>query len=169
MSLWLMLWTAASVVADRRSCGLIDATAVWLGRRSDRAAAAESARQRHGSGTGTVGQCGIGVLARHDDDGGVSDGGSGAVGGQCRWWSDEEFWSADGLTRWSGDWINRIARLTRCAAPGGVEIDLSGGGADEGSERLRGSEPNWIPCRKNRLCIVVDCIVLCLSAGIYRV
>jgi hypothetical protein len=24
-------------------------------------------------------------------------------------------------------------------------------------------------CRKNRLCIIVDCIALCLSAGIYRV
>jgi hypothetical protein len=60
-------------------------------------------------------------------------------------------------------------RRTRGAAPGGVEIDLPGGGADEGSGRLQGSEPNRIPCRKNRLCIIIDCIALCLSADIYRV
>jgi hypothetical protein len=58
------------------------------------------------------------------------------VGGQCRWRSDGELRSADGLTRRSGGWINRIGRLTRGAAPGGVEIDLPGGGADEGSGRL---------------------------------
>jgi hypothetical protein len=86
---------------------------------------------------------------------------------QCRWRSDGELRSADDLTRRSGGWINRIGRLTRGTAPGGVEIDLPGGGADEGSGRLRGSKPNRIPCRKNRLHIVVGCIVLCLSAGIY--
>jgi hypothetical protein len=43
------------------------------------AAAAESARQRRGSGAEAVGRCGRGVLAQHDDDGGVGDGGSGAV------------------------------------------------------------------------------------------
>jgi hypothetical protein len=48
-------------------------------RRPNRAAAAESARWRHGSGTGAVDRCGRGVLARCDDDGGVGDGGSGAV------------------------------------------------------------------------------------------
>jgi hypothetical protein len=35
------------------------------------------------------------------------------VGGQCRWRSDGELRSADGLTRWSDSWINRIGRLTR--------------------------------------------------------
>jgi hypothetical protein len=82
---------------------------------------------------------------------------------------DGELRSADDLTRRSGDWINRIGRLTRVAAPGGVDVDLPGGGVDEGSGRLRGSEPNWIPCRKNRLRIIVGCIALCLSVGIYRV
>jgi hypothetical protein len=53
-----------------------------------------------------------------------------------------------------------------CVAPGGVEIDLPGGGADEGSGRLRGSIPNLMSCRKNRLRIIVGCIALCLSAGI---
>jgi hypothetical protein len=48
-------------------------------RRSDLAAAAELARQRCGSGTGAVGRCGRGVLARRDDDRGVGDGGSEAV------------------------------------------------------------------------------------------
>jgi hypothetical protein len=91
------------------------------------------------------------------------------VGGQCRWRSDGELRSADGLTRRSDSWINRIGRLTRGAAPGGVKIDLFGDGADEGSGRLRGSEPNLMPCKKNRLRIVVGCIALCLSAGIYRV
>jgi hypothetical protein len=91
------------------------------------------------------------------------------VGGQCRWRSDRELRTADGLTRRSGCWINRIGRLTRGAASGGVEIDLPRGGADEGSERLRGSEPNLMPCRKNRLRIIVGCITLCLLAGIYRV
>jgi hypothetical protein len=48
------------------------------------AAAAESARRRRESGGGSrintaVGRCGRGVLARCDDDGGVDDGGSGAV------------------------------------------------------------------------------------------
>jgi hypothetical protein len=39
--------------------------------------------------------------------------------------------------------------------------------------RLQVLFPNWIYatyfCRKNRLRIIVGCIVLCLSAGIYRV
>jgi hypothetical protein len=91
------------------------------------------------------------------------------VGGQCRWRSDGELRSADGLTRRTGGWINRIGRLTRGAVPGGVEIDLPGGGADEGSGRLRGSELNRIPCRKNKLCIIVGCFALCLSAGIYKI
>jgi hypothetical protein len=43
------------------------------------AAAAESARRWRGSGAGAVGRCGRSVLARRDDDGGVGDGGSGAV------------------------------------------------------------------------------------------
>jgi hypothetical protein len=68
------------------------------------------------------------------------------VGGQCRWRSDGELRFADGLTRRSGDWINRIGCLTRGAAPDGVEIDLSRGGADEGNGRLRGSKPNLMPC-----------------------
>jgi hypothetical protein len=52
----------------------------WIGwRPPDRAAAAESVRQRRGSGIGAVDRCGRGVLARRNDDGGVSDGGSGAV------------------------------------------------------------------------------------------
>jgi hypothetical protein len=91
------------------------------------------------------------------------------VGGQCRWRSDGELRSADGLTRRSGGWINRIGRLTRGAAPGGVEIDLPRGGVDEGSRRLRVSEPTLMPCRKNRLRIIIGCIALCLSSGIYRV
>jgi hypothetical protein len=40
---------------------------------------AKSARRRRGSGAGAVGRCGRGILARHDGDGGVDDGGSGAV------------------------------------------------------------------------------------------
>jgi hypothetical protein len=56
------------------------------------------------------------------------------VGGQCRWRSDGELRSADGLTRWSDSWINRIGRLTRGTTPGGVEINLPRGGVDEGSE-----------------------------------
>jgi hypothetical protein len=43
------------------------------------AAAAESARRRRGSSAGAVGRCGRSVLARRDGDGGVGDGGSGAV------------------------------------------------------------------------------------------
>jgi hypothetical protein len=43
------------------------------------AAAAESARRRCGSGAGAVGRCGRGILARRNDDGGIDDGGSGAV------------------------------------------------------------------------------------------
>jgi hypothetical protein len=43
------------------------------------AAATGSARWRHGSGAGAVGRCEGGVLTRRDDDGGVNDGGSGAV------------------------------------------------------------------------------------------
>jgi hypothetical protein len=46
------------------------------------------------------------------------------VGGQ--WRSDGGRRSADGLTRRSDGWINRIGRLTRGVAPSGVEIDLSG-------------------------------------------
>jgi hypothetical protein len=91
------------------------------------------------------------------------------VGGQYRWCSDGELRSADGLTRWSSGWISRIGRLTRGATPGGVEIDLPRTGAGEGSGRLRGSEPNRIPYKKNRLGMIVGCIALCLSAGIYRV
>jgi hypothetical protein len=45
------------------------------------AAATESARRWRGSGVGVVGRCGRGILARHDDDRGISDGGSGAVWG----------------------------------------------------------------------------------------
>jgi hypothetical protein len=36
-------------------------------------------RRRRGSGAGAVGRCGRGILARRDDDGGIGDGGSGAV------------------------------------------------------------------------------------------
>jgi hypothetical protein len=88
---------------------------------------------------------------------------------QCRWRSDGELRSADGLKRRSDGWINRIGYLTKGAALGGVEINLPGGGAGEGSGRLRGSEPNLMPCRKNRLGMIVGCIVLCLSPDIYRV
>jgi hypothetical protein len=91
------------------------------------------------------------------------------VGGQCRWRSDEELRSVDALTRRSSGWINRIDCLTRGVAPSRVEIDLPRGGTDEGSGRLRGLKPNRIPCRKNRLGMIVGCIVLCLSADIYRV
>jgi hypothetical protein len=56
------------------------------------------------------------------------------VGGQCRWRSDEEFRSADGLTRRSGGWINRIGHLTRGAGPGGVEIDLPGAARTKAAE-----------------------------------
>jgi hypothetical protein len=71
-----------------------------------------------------------------------------------------------GLTQRSGGWINRIGRLTRGAVPGGVEIDLPGGGADEGNGRLQRSEHNLMPCRKNRLCIMLDCIA-CASRPVY--
>jgi hypothetical protein len=91
------------------------------------------------------------------------------VGGQCRWRSDGELRSADNLTRWNDGWINRIDRLTKGMAPGAVKIDLPRGGADEDSGRLHGSEPNQISCRKNRLCIIIGCIVFCFSTGIYRV
>jgi hypothetical protein len=55
-----------------------------IGRRAHRAvggstAAVEAARRRHGSGVGAVGRCGRGILARCVDDGGVGNGGSGAV------------------------------------------------------------------------------------------
>jgi hypothetical protein len=40
---------------------------------------AELARRRCGSSAGAVGRCGRDVLAQRDDDGGVVDGGSGAV------------------------------------------------------------------------------------------
>jgi hypothetical protein len=89
------------------------------------------------------------------------------VGGQCRWRSDGELRSVDGLTQQSGGWINRMGRLTRGAAR--VKIDRPGDGVDEGSGRLRGSEHNRIPCRNNRLHIIVGCLALCLSVGIYRV
>jgi hypothetical protein len=49
---------------------------------------------------------------------------------------------------------------------GGVEIDPPRGSAIEGSERLRGSEPNLMPYRKNRLWIIVGRVALCLSTGI---
>jgi hypothetical protein len=61
---------------------------------------------------------------------------------------------------------------SRGAAPGGVEIDLPGGSAVEGSRRLQGLEKKhklWLPYRKNILCIIVGGIALCLSVGIYRV
>jgi hypothetical protein len=66
------------------------------------------------------------------------------------------------LTRWSGGWINRIGRLTRGTALGGVEIDLPEGGADEGSGRLRGSKKPklLLSCRKNRLRIIISYIAL---------
>jgi hypothetical protein len=50
-----------------------------IGKWPDRAAAAEAARQWHGSVAGAVGRCGRGILTRRDDDGGVCDGVSGAV------------------------------------------------------------------------------------------
>jgi hypothetical protein len=43
------------------------------------AATAKSATRRRGSDAGAVDRCGRGVLARHNDDEGVDDGGSGAV------------------------------------------------------------------------------------------
>jgi hypothetical protein len=52
--------------------------------------------------------------------------------------------------------------------PGGVEINLPEGGVVEGSEILRGSKPNMMSCRKNRLHIIVGCIALCISDIIYR-
>jgi hypothetical protein len=39
----------------------------------------------------------------------------------------------------------------------------------EGTGRLRGSEPNLMSCRKNILHIIVGCITLCFSTGIYKV
>jgi hypothetical protein len=67
----------------------------------------------------------------------------------------------------------KIVRLIGPAAkqgccPGGVEINLPEGGVVEGSEILRGSKPNMMSCRKNRLHIIVGCIALCLSDIIYR-
>jgi hypothetical protein len=55
-----------------------------IGQRPDRAvgrseAATEAARRWCGSGAGAVSRCGRGILARRDDDGGVGDGGSGAM------------------------------------------------------------------------------------------
>jgi hypothetical protein len=97
------------------------------------------------------------------------------VGGLCWWRSaedgthrrhDKELRSASGLTRQSGGWINRIGRLTRGVTPDAAEIYLLGGDMDEGSGRLRGSEPNLMPCRQNRLCIMVGCIA-CASRPVY--
>jgi hypothetical protein len=79
------------------------------------------------------------------------------VGGQYRWRLDGELRSADTLTRWSDGWINRIDRLTRGVTPGEVEIDLPGGGADEDNGRFRGSKPNQILCRKDKLRIIIGC------------
>jgi hypothetical protein len=76
------------VVVDAMDCGSGGGESVQLrpdrcsgqiGWRPNRAATAESARRRRGSGAGAVGRCGRGILARRDDDGGVSDSGSGAV------------------------------------------------------------------------------------------
>jgi hypothetical protein len=71
-------------LVDATDCGSDDGTSTQL--LPDRcsggvigAAAAESARRWRGSGVGAVDRYGRGVLARRDDDGGVSDGGSGAV------------------------------------------------------------------------------------------
>jgi hypothetical protein len=147
-----MLRTAAQAVADRRSYDLISVTAVWSGRRPDRAVAAESARRRRGSGAEVIDRCRRGVLARRDND--VGDGGSGAVWEASAGGSQTE--SFDLLMAW------------RNGAPGGVKIDLPEGDADEGSGRLRGSKSNLMPCRKNRLHIIIDCIALCLSASIYK-
>jgi hypothetical protein len=43
------------------------------------AVAAEAARRRHGSGVGAVGRCKRRFLEQRNDDGGIGDGGSGAV------------------------------------------------------------------------------------------
>jgi hypothetical protein len=51
----------------------------------------------------------------------------------------------------------------------GTKIDLSVGSANEGTGRVRGSEPTLMSCRKNRLCIIIDYIVLYISTGIYRI
>jgi hypothetical protein len=71
-------------VVDAMDCGSGgDGSAqLWLDRCGGGvigAAAAESAWQRCGSGIGAVDRCRRGVLARCDNDGGVSDGGSGAM------------------------------------------------------------------------------------------
>jgi hypothetical protein len=52
--------------------------------------------QWRGSGARAVGRCGRGVLARRDDDGGVGDGGSGAVWGASA--GDDQTESFDLLT-----------------------------------------------------------------------
>jgi hypothetical protein len=70
-------------VVDAMDCGSDSGGSAQL--RPDRCgggvigAAVGSARRWRGSGAGAVDRCGRGVLARLDDDGGVSDGGSGAV------------------------------------------------------------------------------------------
>jgi hypothetical protein len=58
---------SAQLWPDRCGSGVIEA------------ATTESARRWRGSGAGAVGRYGRDVLARRDDDGGVGDGGSGAV------------------------------------------------------------------------------------------
>jgi hypothetical protein len=60
-------------VVDAADCGSGGGGLAQL--RLDRAATAESARWRRGSGAGAVGRCERGVLAQRDGDGGVSDGG----------------------------------------------------------------------------------------------
>jgi hypothetical protein len=87
------------------------------------------------------------------------------VGGQCQWRSDGELRSTDGLTRRSGGWINKIGRLTRGAAPVELRSISLGTAQTKSAEDFE----DRIPCRKNRLRIIVGCITLCLSAGIYRV
>jgi hypothetical protein len=160
--MWSMLRIVAPVVADQHSCGLIGETAVWSGWQSDWVAAwiwrrgGRPMRERRPSMT----QWRRGRRRQWEWS---------CVGGQCRWWSDRELRSVDGLTCRSGGWINRIGHLTRGTTPDGVEIDLLEGGADEGSERLWGLEPNRIPCMKNRLHIIIGCIALCLSTDIYIV
>jgi hypothetical protein len=146
-----MLQIAAPAVADRRNCCMISTAVAWIWRRGGRPMREKRpsmTRRRQGCRRRWEWSC---------------------VGGQCLWRSDGELRSVDDLTRRSGDWINRIGRLTRGATPGGVEIDLPGGSADEGSKRLRGSKTNRIPCRKNILRIIVGCFALCLSTDIYRV
>jgi hypothetical protein len=65
------------VVVDAMDCGSGGGRLVQL--RLDRCGGGRIGRRRRRSGTGAVGRCGRGILARCDDDGGVDDGGSGAV------------------------------------------------------------------------------------------